>query len=136
MKLGENNYLIRQSSTPSFMRIGQKLWIFYKWPIFECACFFFTQTLSMYQWAINKLPLILTRLKEVLLISEIVIWDELYLQAGWRPMPRRCWQEIMALPNRWSPSEEKWLGTNKKEMCVSKHIAYCSMCLFWKCHTN
>ena len=29
IKLGENNYLMRQSFSPSFMRIGQKLWIFY-----------------------------------------------------------------------------------------------------------
>ena len=27
------------------MKIGQKLWIFYKWVIFECVLFFFPQTL-------------------------------------------------------------------------------------------
>ena len=29
MKLGENNHFMRQSFSPSFMRIGQRLWIFY-----------------------------------------------------------------------------------------------------------
>ena len=41
MKLGENVYIMRQLFSPSFMRIGQKLWIFYYWPIFESVPFFF-----------------------------------------------------------------------------------------------
>ena len=45
MKIGENTFLMRKSFSPSFMMIEQKLWIFYKWPIFECVWFFFTQTL-------------------------------------------------------------------------------------------
>ena len=31
----------------SFTRIGQKIWIFYKWPIFERVSFFLPQTLEM-----------------------------------------------------------------------------------------
>ena len=48
MKLGENDYLMRQLFSPSFMRIGQKLWNFYYWPIFERVRFFLTQTLHTY----------------------------------------------------------------------------------------
>ena len=40
MKLVENNYLMRQLFSPSFIRIGQKLWIFYKWLILNVSCFF------------------------------------------------------------------------------------------------
>ena len=46
MKLGENNYHMRLSFSPSFMKIGQKMWIFYQWPIFERGPFFLTQTLA------------------------------------------------------------------------------------------
>ena len=46
MKLGENDYLIRQLFSPSFMRMGQKWWIFYYWAIFERVRFFLTQTLN------------------------------------------------------------------------------------------
>ena len=45
MKLGENDYLMRQLFSPSFVRMGQKLRIFYYWPIFERVRFFLTQTL-------------------------------------------------------------------------------------------
>ena len=44
MKLGENNHLTRKSFSPSFIRIGQKLWIFYQWLIFESVPFFLPQT--------------------------------------------------------------------------------------------
>ena len=47
MKLSENNHLMRQSFSQSFMRIGQKLWIFYYWPILESMPGFFTQTLIL-----------------------------------------------------------------------------------------
>ena len=47
MKLGENNHIIRQLFSPSFTRIGQKLWIFHYWPIFEYVRFLLTQTLGM-----------------------------------------------------------------------------------------
>ena len=47
MKLGESNYLIRQSFSPSFMKIGQKMWIFYKWSIFERVSFFSPHTLGL-----------------------------------------------------------------------------------------
>ena len=46
-KLGQNDYLMRQSLCPSFIKIGQKLWIFYQWPIFERVLFFFAQTLVL-----------------------------------------------------------------------------------------
>ena len=45
MKLGENDYHMRQLFSLSFIRIGQKLWNFYKWPFFERVRFFLTQTL-------------------------------------------------------------------------------------------
>ena len=35
MKLSENDYIMRSLFSPSFIRIGQELWIFNKWPIFE-----------------------------------------------------------------------------------------------------
>ena len=34
MKLGENDNLMSRLFLPSFMRIGQNMWIFYKWPMF------------------------------------------------------------------------------------------------------
>ena len=46
MKLSENDHLMRQSFSPSFMRIEQKLWIFYQRPIFEHVLFFLAQTLA------------------------------------------------------------------------------------------
>ena len=39
MKLSEIDYLKRQSFWPSFIRIGQKLWIFYHLSIFKVSCF-------------------------------------------------------------------------------------------------
>ena len=48
MKLGENDYLIRWLFSPSFMRIGQKLRIFYQWLVFENVPFFSPQTLDHY----------------------------------------------------------------------------------------
>ena len=48
MKLVENNNLMRQSFSPSFKRIGQKMWIFYQWAIFERVWFFVTQTLYLF----------------------------------------------------------------------------------------
>ena len=35
--------------SPSFMGIGQKMWIFYYWPIFERVLVFFTQTLISFE---------------------------------------------------------------------------------------
>ena len=43
MKISENNYLIRQSFSPSFMKIGQKLWIFTNGQFLHVSIFF-TQT--------------------------------------------------------------------------------------------
>ena len=40
-----NNQPVRQSFSQNFIRVGQKMWIFYYWPIFQCVLFFFTQTL-------------------------------------------------------------------------------------------
>ena len=48
MKLGENDYVIRQSFSLSLMSIGQRLWIFHQWPIFQCVPFFLTQTLFQF----------------------------------------------------------------------------------------
>ena len=45
MKLGKNDYPMRQLFSPSFIRIGQKLWNFYQWPFFERVRDFFNQTL-------------------------------------------------------------------------------------------
>ena len=39
---------------PSFMRIGQKMWMFYKWPIFECISFFIPQALLQAQYQLIK----------------------------------------------------------------------------------
>ena len=44
MKLGENDYLLRQSFSPSFIRIGQNCGFFTNDQFFACFCFF-TQTL-------------------------------------------------------------------------------------------
>ena len=43
-KIGENDYLMKWLFSPSFMKIRQKIWIF--WPIFEYVPFFIPQTLD------------------------------------------------------------------------------------------
>ena len=42
MKLGENNYVLRQSFSPSFIRIGQKLWIFSNGQFLNVCWFFYS----------------------------------------------------------------------------------------------
>ena len=44
MKLCENDYLMRWSFSPSFMKIGQKMGIFYYWAIFKHVSCVFPQT--------------------------------------------------------------------------------------------
>ena len=57
MKIGENDYLMRWLFSPSFKRIGLKMWIFYKWPIFKSVSFFYPQTLCLYWfWVSIKNP--------------------------------------------------------------------------------
>ena len=58
VKLCENNHLMRSSFSPSFMRIGKKLWILYQWPIFESVLFFSPQTLTLsyLNWPRNGKP--------------------------------------------------------------------------------
>ena len=46
MKLCQNDYLMRYLFWPSFMRIGQKLWIFLLTAIFWMRLFIFIQTLN------------------------------------------------------------------------------------------
>ena len=36
-----------ESFSPSFVRIGQTMWIFYQWPISKCVPFSLTQTLHI-----------------------------------------------------------------------------------------
>ena len=48
IKLGENDYLMRQSFSTSFMRIGQKLWIFLLMVNFWVCLFFSYSDLSCY----------------------------------------------------------------------------------------
>ena len=49
MKLCENNHLMRYLFLQSFMRIGQKMWILYKWSNFDvCRFFLFRPYLSIH----------------------------------------------------------------------------------------
>ena len=57
MKHSENNQNLRQSFSPSFIRITQKMWIFYYISIFQCVSFFLPQTLQSNVALMNFLEL-------------------------------------------------------------------------------
>ena len=54
MKLCENDDHMSLSFSQNFMRIGQKLWFFFQWSIFECASFFFLRLYHSLEWDIDK----------------------------------------------------------------------------------
>ena len=73
-KFGGNDSLMRQSFFQSFMRIGHKLWIFYKWTIFERGPFFYVSDFRSLKKVLSTKKAVTLALNWVLVF---IILDEL-----------------------------------------------------------